>query len=466
MDTLSFTIPRMRGIKKIHFVGIGGAGMCGIAEILHKEGYIVTGSDQVDNKAIQYLKMLGITIYIGHNEKHVGDTQVIVRSSAISDTNPEIVFAKQILIPIIPRAVMLAELMRFRYGIAISGTHGKTTTTSLMSSLLLEGGLDPSFVIGGKLNNFPSHAKLGLSSYLVVEADESDASFLFLKPLIAVVTNIDTDHMSTYENDFEKLRETFLKFLHQLPFHGLAVLCGDDPEIKKLIPLLKCHFLTYGFNSDVDFQAYNWRQEGLKSYFNIKRPFPHTDLMLCSYLPGKHNVLNALATVAVATEIGITDNAIINGLLKFQGVGRRFQILGEKQFSHGKALLVDDYGHHPREIQSTIEALRQVWPSRRLIHAFQPHRYTRTQELHADFVKALSLADELLLLDIYSAGELAIPGVCSQMLANDISQLSKSVTLVSEVTLETTLDNVVKTDDIVLIQGAGSIGQFAINLIK
>ena len=462
----NFLSPRMGRVEHIHFVGIGGAGMCGIAEVLHNEGYLITGSDLTENKVVQRLQSLGIQVQIGHRVENITNADVVVRSTAIDTNNPEIAAALEQRIPIIPRAAMLAELMRFRHGIAIAGTHGKTTTTSLVSSLLAEGGLDPSFVIGGKLNSCGSNAQLGKSAYFVAEADESDASFLFLKPMMAVVTNIDADHMSTYGNDFDKLRSTFIEFLHHLPFYGLAVLCVDDEEVRRILPSIQRPTLTYGFSEGAHYRAVDWNQNGLLSEFTVHRPAPFSSLRIQFKWPGRHNVLNALAAIAIATELGVGDEAIVQGLLKFQGVGRRFQILGERQFMHGSALVVDDYGHHPREIKATIDAFRSVWPEKRLVHVFQPHRYSRTQSLFSEFVDVLSLADELLLLDIYSAGEAVIPGISSEALVNQINKHSPKATLINEKTLEQRLDTIVTDGDVILMQGAGSIGQLAINLVQ
>lgn len=467
MDSIdNFPLPRMGRVEQIHFVGIGGAGMCGIAEVLLNEGYRVTGSDVAENKSVQRLRMLGIDVQIGHRVENIKNADVVVISSAIDPTNPEILAANKQMIPVIPRAAMLAELMRFRHGIAIAGTHGKTTTTSLVSSLLAEGGLDPSFVIGGKLNSCGSNAQLGKSIYFVAEADESDASFLFLKPTMAVVTNIDADHMTTYGNDFDKLRNTFIEFLHHLPFYGLAVLCIEDKEIRHIMPAIQRPIATYGFCEEAHYRALNWSQTALISQFTVQRPAPHPALTIQLKLPGRHNVLNALAVIAIATELGISDDAIVQGLFKFQGVDRRFQILGERQFKQGRALIVDDYGHHPQEIKVTLEALRLVWPDKRLVHVFQPHRYTRTQALFNEFVEVLSLSDELLLFDIYSAGEKPIPGVSSEVLVKEISQKSSKATLVTDKNFEEHLNRLVRDGDIILMQGAGNIGQLATTLAQ
>ncbi len=456
----------MGRVEQIHFVGIGGAGMCGIAEVLHNEGYRITGSDLSETAVVARLRLLGIQVQIGHRVENISGADVVVRSTAINDDNPEIIAARDQMIPVIPRAMMLAELMRFRHGIAIAGTHGKTTTTSLVTSLLAEGGYDPSYVIGGKLNSSGSNAQLGKSAYFVAEADESDASFLFLKPMMAVVTNIDADHMSTYGDDFDKLRSTFIEFLHHLPFYGLAVVCLEDEEVRRILPAIQRPTLTYGFREGAHYRATDWSQTGLLGEFIVHRPAPHKPLAIQFKLPGRHNVLNALAAIAIATELGVDDESIVRSLLKFQGVGRRFQILGELHFSQGNAIVIDDYGHHPQEIRSTIDAFRSVWPDKRLIHVFQPHRYSRTQSLFDQFVQALSMADELLLFDIYSAGEQAIPGVSSEVLARQISANFSNVTLVTDQNFERTLDKLVKDGDAILMQGAGNIGQLGANLVK
>ena len=465
-QTKSFLSPRMGGVGSIHFVGIGGAGMCGIAEVLHNEGYRVTGSDMSENRAVLHLRAQGVPVSVGHQAENVTGADVVVRSTAIHEDNPEVVAARAARIPVIPRAMMLAELMRFRQGIAIAGTHGKTTTTSLVSSLLAEGGLDPSFVIGGKLTSIDSNAKLGSSDYFVAEADESDASFLFLKPTMAVVTNIDEDHMDTYEGNFEKLRETFIEFLHHLPFYGLAVVCVDDSEVRTILPSIQRPTLTYGFSEDAEYRAVDWKQEALVSSFTVTRPEPHTSLQVDLHLPGRHNVLNAMAAIVLATELGVKDDAILKGLSAFQGVGRRFQLLGERQFASGKALVVDDYGHHPEEIRATVDAFRAVWPDRRLLHVFQPHRYSRTQALFSQFVEVLSLVDELFLFDIYSAGEPMIEGISSKALAKAVDERTDNATvLVKEDNIDAKLDAIVQDGDVILLQGAGNIGQLAAQFV-
>jgi UDP-N-acetylmuramate--alanine ligase len=452
----------MGKIKRIHLVGIGGAGMCGIAEILQKEGYFVSGSDLEETKVIQRLRTIGITVFIGHKAEQVDTVDVVVCSTAVKPTNPEVIRAKERKIPIVHRAEMLAELMRFRVGIAVAGTHGKTTTTSLVTSILKEGGLDPSFMIGGKLHKVASNAALGNSCYFVTEADESDASFLHLQPMMAIVTNIDADHLETYGNDFAKLHQTFLQFLHQLPFHGLAVLCADEEAICRLLPALQRPYLTYGFQENAHYRALDWVQKGLISECTVLRPAPFPPLRISLPLPGRHNIQNALAAIA----IGVEDQAICAGLAHFQGVGRRFQILGEKQFCQGSAIVIDDYGHHPTEIAATLNAVRKVWPDKRLIHVFQPHRYSRTQSLFKEFVEVLGGADALLLLDIYAAGEAAISGVTTEVLLEEIRKKAPQARYIKEDALVETLDSMMRGENILLMQGAGSISQFAAKLME
>lgn len=459
------SIPAIGRIQHLHFVGIGGSGMCGIAEVLLNEGYRVSGSDLNESIATKRLSKLGAQIAIGHNEAHIQHADVVVRSTAITDDNPEIEAARAQRIPIVARAEMLAELMRFRYGIAVAGTHGKTTTTSLVSSILAEGGFDPTFVIGGLLNSTGCNARLGASKYLVAEADESDASFLYLKPMISVVTNIDQDHMQTYENDFNLLKATFLQFLHHLPFYGLAVLCSDDPTIKELLPEISRSFLTYGLQDDADFQAYDYQQKGIVSNFSVRRPGKDQDLHLTMKLPGIHNVLNATAAIAIATELGIDDETISHALASFSGIGRRFHIYGEHEIANKSFTLVDDYGHHPRELAATMAAARQAWPDKRLVMIFQPHRYTRTQELFDDFSQVLTQVDELMLLDVYPAGEEPIPGADTPALCRNIRARGGVEPLyVKPESLQDVLKNVIHTGDIVLAQGAGNIGAIAADL--
>lgn len=457
----------MRKFKRIHFVGIGGAGMGGIAEVLIHEGYDVSGSDQQENTMTRYLSQLGAKVFNGQKAEHVEGVDVIVRSTAVGDDNPELVAARSARIPIIPRAQMLAELMRFRHGIAVAGTHGKTTTTSLIASVLAEAGLDPTFIIGGLLNRSGSNAHLGAGQFLVAEADESDASFLNLKPIMAVVTNIDADHMETYDGDFSRLQQAFLKFLHHLPFYGLAVMCLDDPIVKQCLPDVSRPIVTYGFDETADIYASNYHQKGLKSFFTVHRPnLPPLDIEL--NLGGRHNVLNTLACIAIATDLNIADKFICKALAEFSGVGRRLQIFGEVSIDQKQILVIDDYGHHPREIATTVEAIKTAWPDRRLIMAYQPHRYTRTRDLFDDFTNVLSNVDELLLLEIYSAGELPIQGISSQALCNAIKQrgVMSPVFVENTAGLPDALKNIIQTGDLLLLQGAGDIGHVAPRLIK
>lgn len=457
----------MGRIKHVHFVGVGGVGMAGIAEVLLSEGYKVSGSDLSDNALAKRLRSVGAEIYVGHDASHIQHADVVVRSSAVDMNNVELVAARQAHIPIVPRAEMLGELMRFRYGIAIAGTHGKTTTTSLVTSILAEDGVDPTFVIGGRLNSVGSNAGLGSGRYLVAEADESDASFLYLKPMISVVTNIDADHMGTYHNDFSELREAFVKFLHRLPFYGLAVLCVDEPVIREILSEVSRPLLTYGFSADANFRATSISQNGTKTCFIVERPGGMPSLSITLNLPGKHNVLNALAAIAVATELKISDQAIVRALEKFAGIGRRFQIYGDFAVKEsGSITLVDDYGHHPREIAATLQAARESWPERRLVMVYQPHRYTRTRDLFSDFCDVLTTVDELVLLDVYSAGEPLIEGAEGKTLAEQIR--ARGLINVNFVErhdqLAQVLGNVLRPGDVLLMQGAGNIGALASNL--
>jgi UDP-N-acetylmuramate--alanine ligase len=457
----------MGRIKHIHFVGVGGVGMAGIAEVLLSQGYRVSGSDLADNALTKRLCSIGAEVYQGHYAEQVHHADVVVRSSAVDIDNPELVAARQQHIPIVPRAEMLGELMRFRYGIAIAGTHGKTTTTSLTTSILAEEGVDPTFVIGGRLNSAGSNARLGTGRYLVAEADESDASFLYLKPMISVVTNIDADHMATYHNDFSELRQAFLDFLHRLPFYGLAVLCVDDPVVKEILPEVSRPFVTYGFTDDADFKAMSITQKGPRTQFIAKRPNGMAPLTITLNLPGRHNVLNALAAIAIATELKISDRAIQSALDKFAGIGRRFQIYGDYALQKGGSItLIDDYGHHPREIAATLLAARHSWPERRLVMVYQPHRYTRTRDLFNEFCEVLSQPDLLLLLDVYSAGESPIEGAEGATLANKIAERGavQPIFIAQHAELAKNLQTVLQDGDILLMQGAGNIGSLAAHL--
>jgi UDP-N-acetylmuramate--alanine ligase len=456
---------RMRRIAAIHFVGIGGVGMGGIAEVLHNLGYRVSGSDIKDNALTRRFAELGMAIHIGHDAQWVVGSDVVVVSSAVDQSNPEVREAQRRRIPVVRRAEMLAELMRFRYGIAVAGTHGKTTTTSLIASLLAEGGLDPTFVIGGRLNSIGGNARLGAGEYLVAEADESDASFLHLAPMIAVVTNIDVDHMETYGGDFGRLRQTFIEFLHQLPFYGLAVVCLDDPVVAELLPQLPRPSLTYGLSKEADVRARDIRQLQATTHFKVVRR-AGAELEVSLNLAGRHNVLNALAAIAVALELGVDDAAIQRALTGFQGISRRFQLYGEIPTAAGRVLMIDDYGHHPQEIAATVEAIRAGWPERRLVIAFQPHRYSRTRDLFEDFVKILSEVDVLVLLDVYPAGEEPIAAADGRALSRAIRARGQvDPVFVDAVTdLPTVLRGVLREGDVLLTLGAGDIGAAAAKL--
>ncbi len=450
--------PLPKRCRRIHFVGIGGAGMGGIAEVMHHIGYAVSGSDLHKNSMTQHLANVGIKTLIGHKAEHIYGCDVVVISSAVKADNVEVQAARAQHIPIVPRAEMLGELMRFRQGIAIAGTHGKTTTTSLVASLLAEGGLDPTFVIGGQLNSVGRHASLGSGEYLVAEADESDASFLYLKPTMAIVTNIDADHMETYQHDFDKLCQTFVQFLQQLPFYGLAVLCVDDPVLKNLLPHLTKPVITYGLSPEANIRATHIKQVRGQTRFKVLNDnTPWLDVTL--NLPGKHNVCNALAAVTIAHEVGVSDAAIYRALQTFKGVGRRFQ-MHDLEIPQGKALLIDDYGHHPQEIRAVLQAIRDGWPQQRVVVAFQPHRYTRTRDLFNDFVSVLSSADVLLLLDIYPAGEAPIAGADGQSLCQAIATHGKvhPIFVQQLEQLPNLLLPLLQDGDIVLLLGAGSIG--------
>ena len=469
MDRVTnYQVPEMRRIKKIHFIGIGGAGMSGIAEVLLNQGYQISGSDLKESSVTRRLSNLGAEIYIGHKEENVSGVDVVVNSSAVSQNNPELSKAKKNRIPVVRRAEMLGELMRYRHGIAVAGTHGKTTTTSLIASIFAEGRLDPTFVIGGLLNSAGSNAGLGESRYLIAEADESDASFLHLQPMVSVVTNIDSDHMDTYGGDFNKLKKTFVDFLHNLPFYGLAVVCGDDIVVKEIIPQLSRSIITYGINEGCDYIAEEIRQDGGKLRFKVFRPEGRKPLDLFLNMPGVHNVLNATAAVAVATEEGVDDDAIQNGLASFLGVGRRFQVYGEYPMEDGTAMLVDDYGHHPTEVDAVISAIRGGWPDRRLIMIYQPHRYTRTRDLYEDFVEVLSKVDQLILLEVYSAGEDLIQGADSRHLSRSIRNRGSVDPIFVEgiEAVPAVIKDIVKPGDIVITQGAGNISVLAKELAK
>ncbi len=458
--------PGMGSIQRIHFVGIGGVGMGGIAEVLRNLGYSVSGSDLQENAVTRRLTEQGAEITFGHAAKNVAGSDVVVVSSAVQPDNPEVVAAHAQRIPVVPRAEMLAELMRFRFGIAVAGTHGKTTSTSLIASVLAEGGVDPTFVIGGRLNSAGTNARLGAGRYLVAEADESDASFMHLQPMMAVVTNIDADHMETYGGDFDVLRQTFLEFLHHLPFYGLAVLCVDDPEVRALLPEVIRPVLSYGLDDSADIYATDLQQVGACTHFCVSRKDKKDWLEIDLNMPGEHNVLNALAAIAVAHEIGIDDAAVVRALKNFAGIGRRFQINGDYDLGDRRVLHVDDYGHHPREVAATIKAIRDGWPQRRLVLAFQPHRYTRTRDLFEDFTMVLSEVDVLVLLEVYAAGETAITGADGRALSRAIRLRGQvEPVFVEQIEdLAETLKGVLQDGDILLTLGAGNIGALAAKL--
>ena len=465
-------VPEMRRVRHIHFVGIGGAGMGGIAEVLANEGYHISGSDLAPNAVTQHLVALGAIIYFNHRPENVTDASVVVVSSAVAQDNPELVAAREQRIPVIRRAEMLAELMRFRHGIAIAGTHGKTTTTAMVSSIYAEGGLDPTFVNGGLVKAAGTHARLGSSRYLIAEADESDASFLHLQPMVAVVTNIEADHMDTYQGDFENLKQTFINFLHNLPFYGRAVMCIDDVVIRDLIPRVGRHITTYGFSDDADVRIEHYEQRGAQGHFTLVR-HDKPRLQVTLNAPGRHNALNAAAAVAVASEEGIEDDAILAALESFQGTGRRFDLLGEfptepVNGNPGTAMLVDDYGHHPTEVDATIKAARAGWPDKKLVMVFQPHRYTRTRDLFDDFANVLSQVDVLLMLDVYSAGETPIPGADSRALCRSIRGRGKvdPVLVPDHDALPEMLAPLLSGNDLILVQGAGNVGKVARKLAE
>lgn len=464
---LVFQVPEMRRIRHIHFVGVGGAGMSGIAEVLKNQGYEVSGSDIRDSLVTERLRTMGITVQIGHREENTDLADVVVVSTAVAKDNPEVTSARSRRVPIVPRAEMLAEIMRYRHGIAVAGTHGKTTTTSLIASILGEAGLDPTFVIGGKLNSAGTNAQLGGSRYLVAEADESDASFLHLTPVISVVTNIEADHMETYGGDVGKLKQTFVDFLHNLPFYGVAVMCVDDDYVNEIIPRISRAIITYGIdNPDADYRAETIVSDGLRTHFVVRRPGGRSDLNVELKMPGRHNVLNALAAIAVATDEGVDDASICGGLAGFAGVGRRFQVYGDYATRKGAITLVDDYGHHPTEVEAVIRAAREAWPKRRIVMLYQPHRYSRTRDLYEDFVRVLSEVDALLLMDVYAAGEPAIPGADGRALCRSIRQRGKLEPVFVEINseVEHLLATTLQDGDLLITQGAGDIGGVAARL--
>ncbi len=457
-----------RGIRRIHFVGIGGSGMSGIAEVLLNLGFEISGSDINKNKVIKNLEKLGATIHIGHAENNLQAVDVVVKSTAIGNDNLEIQYAFKHRIPVIPRAEMLAELMRANRGIAICGTHGKTTTTSLVASIFAEAKFDPTFIIGGVLNSAGTNARLGKGQYLIAEADESDASFLHLQPLISVVTNIEADHMDTYQGDFNKLQQTFIEFLHNLPFYGLAVCCIDDEIVKQLLSQIHRPIVSYGFSEKADYQAINFKQTGLKSEFNICLPDGKVSEKIILNMPGAHNVQNALAAATVAMEEGISFKDIQSALMKFEGIGRRFQSYGKLTIANKKVEVIDDYGHHPSEVAVTIKAVRAAYPDKRLVLLFQPHRYSRTRDLYEDFVQVLSEVDSLLLLEVYAAGEPEISGADSKSLCRSLRQRGEVEPVYVENinALNEILEKQLEDNDVLLIQGAGNVGSIAPSLFS
>ena len=463
---LSKLVPEMRRVKQIHFIGIGGAGMCGIAEILLNEGYQISGSDIAESPVTQRLTRAGAKVFFGHQAQNIEGASVVVASSAITADNPEVVAANEARIPVIQRAQMLAELMRFRHGIAIAGTHGKTTTTAMISMVYAQAGLDPTFVNGGLVKSAGTNAHLGKSRYLIAEADESDASFLHLQPMVSVVTNIEPDHMDTYHGNFEEMKQTYVNFLHNLPFYGLAVMCADDPVLVELMPQVGRQVITYGFSDNADYRIEDY-QTGFQGHYTVVCPNgERIDVLL--NVPGKHNALNATAALAVAKEEGISNEAILAALADFQGAGRRFDQLGSFIRPNGKVMLVDDYGHHPTEVGVTIQAARQGWENKRIVMIFQPHRYSRTRDLFDDFVQVLSQVDVLILLDVYAAGEAPIAGADSRSLARSIRNLGKvdPIFLADHSQLAEIMDQVLQDGDLILAQGAGNVSKLSRQLVE
>ncbi|WP_439105689.1 UDP-N-acetylmuramate--L-alanine ligase [Congregibacter sp.] len=456
----------MRRVRRIHMVGVGGSGMSGIAEVLVNLGFSVSGSDLMDGGVTRRLADMGVKVTIGHQADAVSDADVVVISSAVKADNDELIAARDRRIPVVPRAEMLAELMRHRYGIAVAGTHGKTTTTSLIAAVFAEAALDPTFVIGGRVNSTGTHAQLGAGRFLIAEADESDASFLHLQPMVTVVTNIEADHMETYGGDFAQLRRTFIEFLHNLPFYGLAVLCVDDPVLADLVDDLGRPLLGYGFSELADYRITNLEPTGLSTRFTVERPDAHPALPIALNMPGVHNVLNATAAVAVATDQGIDDDVIQKTLANFGGVGRRFSVFDKITLGEHEVTLVDDYGHHPTEVAATLASARQAWPERRVVMVYQPHRFTRTRDLYDDFVSVLSDTDFLVLLEVYPAGEEAIAGADSRSLARSIRQRGQLDPLYAANALEVPalLADVLEPGDVLVTQGAGDIARLASQL--
>ncbi|EJP27471.1 UDP-N-acetylmuramate--L-alanine ligase [Haemophilus sputorum HK 2154] len=466
-DKIKKLVPEMRRVNQIHFIGIGGAGMSGIAEVLLNEGYKISGSDIAESAVTQRLAKAGATVFIGHAAENIQGASVVVASSAIDDSNPEVAAAKAARIPVIQRAQMLAEIMRFRHGIAVAGTHGKTTTTAMISMIYTEAKLDPTFVNGGLVKSAGKNAHLGASRYLIAEADESDASFLHLQPMVSVVTNIEPDHMDTYGGDFEKMKATYVKFLRNLPFYGLAVMCADDETVMEIAPQVGRQVMTYGFSEKADYRIEDYQQTGFQGHYTVVCPTGERIEVLLN-VPGKHNALNATAALAVAKEEGIENEAILAALADFQGAGRRFDQLGSFIRPNGKVMLVDDYGHHPTEVDVTIKAARQGWEGKRVVMVFQPHRYSRTRDLFDDFVQVLSQVDALVMLDVYAAGEAPIVGADSKSLCRSIRNLGKvDPILVSDTEqLGDVLDQIIQDGDLILAQGAGSVSRISRGLAE
>ena len=450
-------------IKNIHFIGLGGSGMSGIAEVLHNLGYVISGSDLSDSSTLQRLCSMGIKTFVGHAAQNLANVDAVVTSTAVQADNPEVLAAREKKIPVVPRAMMLAELMRLKQGIAIAGTHGKTTTTSLVASILAEGGLDPTYVIGGRLNSAGANAKLGSGDYIVVEADESDASFLNLLPVMAVVTNIDADHMETYGHDFGNLKKAFVDFLHRMPFYGTAILCTDDLAVQSIVPLVTCPITSYGFNADAQVRGVNVRPVGPQMHFTAQRRNGVTlpDLEVVLNLAGEHNVLNALSAIAVAVELNVPDAAVQKALAEFKGVGRRFQSYGDMPaLSGGHFTVIEDYGHHPVEMAATLSAARGAFPGRRLVLAFQPHRYTRTRDCFEDFVKVMGVVDVVLLSDVYAAGEAPIALADGRSLSRALRVAGKVEPVFVDAieAMPQAIIDIAQSGDVVLCMGAGSIG--------
>ena len=456
----------MRRIRKVHFVGIGGAGMSGIADVMNTLGYQVSGSDIADNAVTQRLEKEGVTIHHSHMAENVSHVDVVVTSTAINESNAEVQAAKKLRIPIVPRAEMLAELMRFSHGIAVAGTHGKTTTTSLVTCVLEEAGLDPTYVIGGKLNSSATHARLGTGKYLVAEADESDASFLYLQPMIAIVTNVDADHLPTYGGDFSRLKQTFVEFLHHLPFYGLAVVCVDDKEARSLLPEITRPVIRYGIEFDADVCASNIRYQGTQSVFDVMLPDANQPFEVTLNMPGRHNILNALAAICVAHELGVSAADMQSALSGFEGIGRRMHAYGDIKVQKGSITLIDDYAHHPTEVAASLDATKNAWPDKRVVAVFQPHRYTRTRDLFEDFSQVLAECDVLVLTEVFAAGEELIAGADGRALCAAIRARGKvNPIFIEDVEqLGEDLQSILQDGDLVLTMGAGSIGRVASNL--